>query len=69
MNARTSAQATPLHFAANIRSKDIVEALLARNADVNAKDSNGQTPLQWALGFQGDRRDVIELLKKYGAKR
>lgn len=35
----------PLHIAARRGQKDIIELLIARGADVNAKDSDGRTPL------------------------
>jgi ankyrin repeat protein len=37
---------TPLHWAAITGSKEATEVLLANNADVNAKDNYGRTPLQ-----------------------
>ena len=36
---------TPLHVAAFAGPMDVVESLLANNADVNARDKNGWTPL------------------------
>jgi ankyrin repeat protein len=44
---------------------EVVKALIAANADVNAKDNNGSTALKDAskMGHQ----DVVKLLKKAGA--
>jgi hypothetical protein len=42
-----------------------VEALIAKGADVNAKDENGRTPLSWAAYY--DKREVVELLISKGA--
>ena len=37
---------TPLHYAARWEHRDVAELLLANNAQVNARDSKGNTPLQ-----------------------
>lgn len=42
-----------------------VEALIAKGADVNAKDENDRTPLSWAAYY--DKREVVELLISKGA--
>jgi ankyrin repeat protein len=51
---------TPLHMAAFMGYREIVESLLADKADVNAKAVNGMTPLHYAVmkGY----KDVVELL-------
>jgi hypothetical protein len=41
--------ATPLHAACLLGSPDIVAFLLARGADVRAKDDEGHTPLDYAI--------------------
>jgi ankyrin repeat protein len=56
----------PLHEAAVNGHKDVVELLLAKGADVNAKDRNGNmTPLHW--GVWSYKKDVVELLLANGA--
>ncbi len=55
---------TALHWASARGHKDIMELLLASNADVNAKDSAEWTPLHWASA-EG-RKDVMEILREHG---
>jgi ankyrin repeat protein len=58
--------ATPLHWAAFSGSTEVGELLIARGADVNAKDRSGFTPLHFAA-YQDDRA-VAELLIRSGAQ-
>src|SRR5277367_3431489 len=51
---------TPLHLAASKGLKDLVELLLANEADANAEDGSGDTPLH--LAVMAGHRDVAELL-------
>jgi uncharacterized protein len=44
----------------------VAELLIAKGADVNVKNQKGLTPL--ALADIMGRDDVVELLKKHGAK-
>ncbi|NET09830.1 MAG: hypothetical protein F6K09_08290 [Merismopedia sp. SIO2A8] len=48
VRAMDSIQATPLHWAAESGSAANIELLLNREADVNAKDADGYTPLDYA---------------------
>ena len=57
---------TLLHTAATAGSKDMVELLVTKGADVNAEDREGGTPLWYAKGK--NHTDVVELLNKYGAR-
>jgi len=56
---------TPLHLAAFHGHKDVVEFLLAHEAEVNSKTTAGLTPLHMAaqIGNQG----VMEVLLAHGA--
>jgi hypothetical protein len=55
-----------LHWAAFYDHNDVVELLLANGADVNAKDNEGFTPLDWAI--ERNCRFVAKTLLSNGAK-
>jgi ankyrin repeat protein len=59
---------TPLMFAVAVDrpSLENVRQLIAAHADVNAKDRNGESVLDWANKFANP--DVIKMLKTAGAK-
>ena len=42
--------------------KETVELLIAKGADVNAKNVDGRTPLDWTGG------ETADLLRKHGGK-
>ena len=66
MNAKDDADWTPLNTAAYEGHKEIVELLIAKGADVNAKGVlDGNTPLHWAAG--AGTKEVTELLIAKGA--
>lgn len=56
---------TPLHLATYFGHKEVVELLLARGAEINAINDNGDTPLHKAA-FIG-REDLVMLLIQYNA--
>jgi ankyrin repeat protein len=56
---------TPLHYAADRGHKDIVELLIAKGADINAKNNDGQTPLHYAV--EKGHNDIAELFIADGA--
>ena len=56
---------TPLMLAATGNARKAVEALIARGADVNAKNDTGATPLYYAAA--NDFHDVAKLLIERGA--
>jgi ankyrin repeat protein len=55
-----------LHDAAYGGHREITELLLAKGADVNAKDGIGRTPLDVAIA--NDRTETANLLRKHGGK-
>ena len=57
---------TPLHKAAYEGYREIVELLIAKGADVNAKNRYGTTPLDDAI--QQKRTETADLLRKHGGK-
>ena len=54
---------TPLHLAAKVGHEDAVAALLRAGADVDAKDEEGNTPLELAAEWWGDAATVEALLE------
>jgi ankyrin repeat protein len=57
---------TPLMIAVRVGSIQTVQVLLAKGADVNAKDSEGKTALM--LATERDNAKLIELLRQAGAQ-
>ena len=55
-----------IHDAAMQRNLEAVKQHIAAGADVNAKDVNGYTPLDWAI-FNKDT-ETTNLLRKHGGK-
>ena len=55
-----------LHEAAYHSNKEIVGLLIAKGADVNARDNGGETPLD--LAIQLKQTEIADLLRKHGGK-
>jgi ankyrin repeat protein len=53
-----------LHWASLAGQKDVVELLLAKGANVNAKDLFGKTPLDAAA--ENYNYEIIDLLRRHG---
>ena len=64
---------TALHGAAYTGSEPIVQFLLDKGAQVNAKDKSGETPWSLAMSLNNDgeivHQSTADLLLKYGAAR
>jgi RNA polymerase sigma factor (sigma-70 family) len=62
----------PLHVAVMYGQKEVIDLLLARGADINAKDAKGMTALQNALDLcflpDYDWRGMAEFLRSRGAE-
>jgi len=59
---------TVLHWAAHHNNVELAELLIQAGADVNFKDRDNRTPLDWAIhtiGFYN--KEMEELLKQHGA--
>ncbi len=65
INAGTPANATPLHHAAGLNAEKVIQLLLAKGADPDARTTDGYTPLHWAAYM--DAPDGISLLVRKGA--
>jgi len=65
VNDKNSYNITPLHFAAAV-NKEITEILIENGADVNVRNNKKETPLD--IAKKCDQEEIVELLKKYGAK-
>jgi ankyrin repeat protein len=59
-------QSTPLHTAAARGNRPIVELLLARGADINARGKNGVTPLRAAITAK--QPAIVAFLRERGAR-
>lgn len=67
LEARENGGGTPLHIASeNPESLDVMRELLTLGADVNAKDSSGESALVTALAREEPEK--VELLLSFGAK-
>jgi uncharacterized protein len=59
---------TPLHFAAQEVLPQMASLLLAKGANVNAADEEGNSPLHRAIFFARGRYEVVQTLRKAGAR-
>ena len=64
INGRDDFGMPPLHVAANDR---VAEFLISKGASIDARDGRGYTPLQ-VMEMAG-RKDVVDLLKRRGARK
>ncbi|HKW45825.1 MAG TPA: ankyrin repeat domain-containing protein [Gemmatimonadaceae bacterium] len=60
--ARDDSGATGLHFAAFKANREIIDALVAAGADVNARDGrHGATPAGWAVHMLRERGGLLAI--------
>ena len=58
-----------LHFAACACDKDMIDFLIARGADVNKQDEDGQSPISWASADGARGISMIKyLIERHGAR-
>lgn len=60
VNLRDESASTPLHHAAGFAPASIVQMLIGKGADVNAKNRRGSTPLLWAIHDLPKVRILVE---------
>jgi len=78
MDGKNENGMTPLFGAAFNGHKEVAELLIAAGADVNAKDVDGETPLDWAIrgstkampesAHPRHHHETADLLRKHGGK-
>ena len=65
---RLAGDTTAVHLAAALGAAPLLEALLARGGDANARDARGRMPLHFALKANGARAtDAARVLVRHGA--
>ena len=66
MNKNNVVNQTPLHYASASGGKEIVELHIGKDADLNAVENYGKTPLD--LANMNGRTETANLLREHGVK-
>ncbi|MHC4926885.1 MAG: ankyrin repeat domain-containing protein [Planctomycetota bacterium] len=67
LNAKDNGQKAPIFLCIENERIDLLEALIEREADIEATDSRGQTPL-WYAAATKKSRIIVQTLIKHGAQ-
>lgn len=67
VNSTDNQKWTPLHYATNAQNLEAVKSLLENNAEIEAKDIFGNTPLWRCVMNNNSNPEIIQLLLKKGA--
>jgi hypothetical protein len=62
---KDSIEAQPIHFAANLSTTEVLDKLVGKGAEIDAKDINGDTPLMYAVICE--EPEPVKYLLKNGA--
>ncbi|MBM3755632.1 MAG: hypothetical protein FJW38_16800 [Acidobacteria bacterium] len=68
VSLRDEGDSTPLHHAAGFAPANVVQTLIAKGANVNAKNSRGSTPLLWAIHDLAKVKILVEAGAAVNAK-
>ena len=70
VNAKNDNGVNPLHGAVFFGHKELIELLIAKDADVNAIGPDGKTPRDWATHPDNPNAsaETADLLRKHGGK-
>ena len=68
VNAADTNGWTPLHESLTGNSEAILELLIEKGSDVNAKTKDGRTPLELAKYFKGEGHPFVKILQDAGAR-
>ena len=66
INSKGNGGVTPLMFAAERAEIGVLQLLIEKGADINAKTDDGRSAL--SIAVKADRKEAAELLRKAGAK-
>lgn len=63
LNLRNNDKQTPLHLAVSLNVRDVAEKLVLADADVNCKDTKGNTILH--LAVKNNNEEIVDMVFRY----